>query len=207
MDKIIGDAIHGDIKAKLFNDPLLQKGVINKCLCFNGVDQYASLGNLRDQCLGNPVFCHDGFTLAAWIKSGAKYPFPKETYYISSGGQTRTSMGVALYRKPGGYGVTVRLNGKMWKSQGFAPVIEDVWTHVAFTWHPQGKLVTYVNGQMKTSVSRSCGVTSNYMYHREFTIGAPNNNYCNDVYFGQFCIMTLMYTRKTKGLILSKNYS
>ena len=82
-------------------------------------------------CVGNLQHCPRGFTLAVWIKislldSG-------DRYYFSSGGQTTSSHGVALYTKQYKFRASFRTNGRAW-GVGIADVTVDVWFHIIITW-------------------------------------------------------------------------
>ena len=61
-------------------------------------DQYVDYGNQRDRCLGSLLECPDGITISFWIKLGF-YADNAQHYYISSGGQTMHSHGIAVITK------------------------------------------------------------------------------------------------------------
>ena len=61
-------------------------------------DQYVDYGNQRDRCLGSLSECPDGITISFWIKLGF-HADNVQHYYISSGGQTVASHGIAVFTK------------------------------------------------------------------------------------------------------------
>ncbi len=63
-------------------------------VCF----QFLDLGIRRNECFGNLELCPDGATYALWILIGPKAAsLSNRVYYLSSGGQSKTSHGIAFY--------------------------------------------------------------------------------------------------------------
>ena len=52
-------------------------------------------GNYRTSCFGNLMFCPLGATWTFWLKLGS---VKSSGFYLSSGGQTPDSIGIAIYR-------------------------------------------------------------------------------------------------------------
>ena len=77
-------------------------------------DQYVDYGNQRDRCLGSLSECPDGITISFWIKLGF-YADNAEHYYVSSGGQTRESHGIAVRTKYSMLDVFFRTLENIWQ--------------------------------------------------------------------------------------------
>ena len=92
----------GPVLGNVVGDVELVRGKRGKALYTNGINQRVNLGNQRDSCMGDLSKCNNGLVMAMWLQTH-RYTEPDETgfytreeYYISSGGHTSHSMGVAL---------------------------------------------------------------------------------------------------------------
>ena len=94
MDEIVGTSLLGSVDDDIYGDAQLVPGKRNKALYTNGLDQCGDLGNQRSNCMGNLSKCDNGFVMAMWLQMHPYDTLPK--YYITSGGHTSRSIGVAL---------------------------------------------------------------------------------------------------------------
>ncbi len=67
LDNIETGRALGDINATLYNNASLVDGIQGKALSFNGIDQYADLGDQTARCFGHVSLCLYGFTTVMWL--------------------------------------------------------------------------------------------------------------------------------------------
>ena len=160
---------------------------------------YLDLGNLREECIGNPEHCPFGFTLAFWIKLSPTVPQFITEYYISSGGQTGSSYGMAVYRHTvkNHCAIAVRTRMHTW-SNPRVYLHPNLWHHMIITWSEDVGLTVYLNGTESyhqgdgVIILNPIGVSSfNNLY-----IGRPNN--VNTRYYGDFYIDELHFWSERK---------
>ena len=105
---------------------------------------YVNFGEHRDLCLGNLDHCSNGFTLAIWLLT------PTQTgkkFFLSSGGQSTISHGIAVYKKDGKVGATFRTSsGRRWDADSSVVMDPTTWYHVVVTWHLTSGLTVYLDG-------------------------------------------------------------
>ena len=128
-------------------------------------------GNQRDKCFGNLEECTNGFIMAFWLKP---YYTLDNVAYISSGGQTATSMGVSLEKSGDKYYLDFRTSTQAWRvRQGYVAL--DSWVHMIWTWDGvTGSM--YINGCLASSQDNpSTGTYNQDEWKNRFFIGCKNN--------------------------------
>ncbi|CAH1790210.1 unnamed protein product [Owenia fusiformis] len=131
----------------------------------------------RYECFGDLSKCPEGYTVSMWMKF--KDPGYKEGVYMSNGGHTPTSHGIALlygngyieyrFRKP---------DGTEWRARA-DNILHGHWYHLAATWSDRDGLKVYVDGK-KVAEDNSPEVLEpgaiNLQKNKEFFIGRPNDD-------------------------------
>ena len=150
MDKFAGRVVLGSANGSLIGGAQLVGGKVGKALHTNGLDQWVDLGDQRDNCMGNIDNCNRGLVMAMWLRMH-RYDDPgrnNDEYYITKGGHTERSMGVALLLREKIITVYFRTASKVWELNYDTEVILDTWYHVALSWSRiyGGKI--YINGML-----------------------------------------------------------
>ena len=132
MDEIVGTSLLGSVDGDIYGDAQLVPGKRNKALYTNGLDQWVDLGNQRSNCMGNLSKCDNGFVMAMWLQM---HPYDTSTkYYITSGGHTSRSIGVALLMQGKQLKAGFRTPSWHWSLTYPTQPIPDTWYHVVLTW-------------------------------------------------------------------------
>ena len=164
-------------------NPALVAGMKSLAWSFDGATQYVNLGNNRDKCWGDLDNCPNGITVAFWLNIPADAP-AGEKYFLSSGGQTYQSRGIASLRQTSGL-LETRFKTSSQKWFLTTNMISlGVWTHITYIWDLHTGLAVFYNGCFEAELTN--GVThSDACIYNDFYIGRPNNN-PNSVFMGQF---------------------
>ncbi len=172
MDEITSstNTLVGTIPVTIHGNPnIVTDAKSGGALYLNGVDQWVDLGNHRDKCLGNLEQCLNGFTIALWLKLGTKSAAGNNLFYMSSGGHTKNSHGIAMYRKSNDLGASFRTKIKHWSCSKLMTVSDGVWYHVTLTWKEDDGVKFFLNGCPKEMV-QACDTTT-----QSVTTTASNN--------------------------------
>ncbi len=94
MECIIDGKLLGSITGDIVGAIKVTEGKIGQALYTDGATQYVSFGNHRDKCVSNLQLCSDGLSIALWLKTEDMGEYGQ--YYISNGGKTYQSHGIAL---------------------------------------------------------------------------------------------------------------
>ena len=125
MEEIVGTSLRGSVDGDIHGDVQLVSGKRRKVLYTNGVDQWVDLGNQRSNCMGDLTKCDNGFVMAMWLQM---HPYDlSNRYYITSGGHTRQSMGVALLMQGKQLKVSFRTPSWRWSLTYPTQPIPDTW--------------------------------------------------------------------------------
>ena len=180
MEEVIGGELSGSIPGAVIGDAKLIRGVRSQALYVNGLDQRVDLGDQRHNCMGDLNKCNRGFVMAMWLRIH-RYDGPgglNDAYYISNGGHTSKSMGVALLMREQRLLVMFRTENRLWKVYYENDVSLHAWYHVVLTWSITSGGNVYINGAL---AGHNQGGQSGF-YNREgntfinFVLGDNNQN-------------------------------
>ena len=163
MEKVVGGELSGSIPGAVIGDVKLVGGVRGQALYFNGIDQRVDLGNQRHNCMGDLRKCNNGFVMAMWLQMH-KYDEPgrnTDEYYISNGGHTMRSIGVALLMRKGKVLAMFRTETQLWEvnyDNGFSL---HTWYHVVLAWSNTSGGYIYINGVLGNHNQQGQSLTSN----------------------------------------------
>ena len=135
------------------------------------------------RCFGDLSHCTEGYTLAMWLRAGAKAV--SNMYYFSSGGQTGDSHGVAWYRQAssGSLKCTFKVETEAWH---LSVIMEQsIWYHFVTTWHYGQGARMYKDGILVHKYSDPSPATYNPTCCNKVVLGAPNSAAS---YYGQVWI-------------------
>ena len=95
--RLVGGTIVGSVAG---SGTTLVKGVRGNALYMDGTaNGVVNMGTFRDNCFYNPNLCPQGFTMSFWLYMYSLPLSANARCYISNGGQTKYSYGVAVYLK------------------------------------------------------------------------------------------------------------
>ena len=150
MDKLSGGLLLGSVDGSLIGGVQLVGGKKGKAIYTNGLDQWVNLGNQRANCMGNIENCNQGFVMIMWLRIH-RYDDPgayNDEYYITNGGHTERSMGVALLMREKNIVVYFRTASKVWELTYDTVPTLDTWYHVTMTWSLRYGGKIYINGML-----------------------------------------------------------
>ena len=99
------------------------------------------------RCFGDLDDCHDGYTLAMWIKAGLKNTHTM--VYFTSGGGTYMSHGVVWFQRARNLICWFRKFTDMWEVSAAMSV--STWYHFTTTWHEEQGTRMYRDGVLVAS--------------------------------------------------------
>ena len=149
MGEVTGDVLFGSVNGTLIGGAQLVRGRRGKALNANGLDQWLDLGNQRDTCMGNLDNCHRGFAMAMWLQMH-RYDEPgtdNDDYYITNGGHTDRSMGVALLMREKNIVAYFPTTSKLWEVTYTREPILHIWYHVVLRLTTSAGGQIYINGE------------------------------------------------------------
>ena len=146
MEEVVGGELSGSVpgaKVKLI------RGVRDQALYVNGLDQRVDLGDQRHNCMGDLSKCNNGFVMAMWLRMHAyDEPGPyNDEYYISNGGQTATSIGVALLMREKKLLAMFRNETRQWVVH-YENFCLHKWCHIVLAWSLAAGGNVYINGAL-----------------------------------------------------------
>ncbi|CAH1786999.1 unnamed protein product, partial [Owenia fusiformis] len=145
FDDTQGNLLQGiNINATLYNNPQAIDSKVGHGLSLDGNNQWVDLGTHENECFGDLNLCPMGYTLAMWIKFGAKNT--EEMYYFSSGGQSGNSYGTTVFIQYGVLWAWVSTSTRTWETRFMNPPRHE-WTHVLLTWRKDEGLQLFINGE------------------------------------------------------------
>ena len=177
MEEITADKLQGSHEGVVTSNASLLEGKSGKALYTNGVDQWVNFGNQRHSCLGNLTVCCNGFVMAFWLKAHRYDGVRSDEYYLSSGGQTYQSVGVAVLMQNSKLTVEVRNESVTWSARWISFDI-NIWNHVALTWSRTdgGQLYIYINGNVVAEDLRGMKQVNNGVHTlNDFVLGSSND--------------------------------
>ena len=178
MEEIDGGQLSGSVQGVIVGDVKLVPGKRGRALYVNGVNQRVNLGNQRHNCMGDLEKCNNGFIMAMWIQM---HKHDDTEYYISNGGQTHQSIGVAMTLRKRKIKAAFGTATRTWDSIYDADVDMQTWYHVVLAWDiaTGGKL--YINGLLVSHDQNGSTLTSNKQpkAYVDFILGASNRDYKN----------------------------
>ena len=180
MEQIFGEVLSGSIQGAVIGDVKLIRGVRGQALYVNGIDQRVNLGNQRHSCMGDLRKCNNGFVMAMWLQMH-KYDEPgpyNDEYYISNGGHTMKSIGIALLMREKQLLAMFRTETRLWEvyyGNGFSL---HTWYHVVLTWSTTSGGYIYINGALASHNQQGQSLTSNREgdAFTNFILGDANTN-------------------------------
>lgn len=165
--ELVGGTLNGSVSN---NNITAVEGVRGNGLYLDGTG-FVNLGNSRDSCFFLPDLCPDGFTMAFWLNI-----YPKagtDLYYISNGGQTTSSFGIAVWWS-NGLGVSVKTK-LFWQTVANIPFKKNVWNYVVFTRIPGRVVRVYLNGTFAKQTTDTFDDNQPTSSFNNYLFGAPNN--------------------------------
>ena len=180
MDELVGGELSGSVPGDIIGDIKLIRGVRGQALYVNGIDQRVNLGNQRHNCIGDLNKCNNGFGMAMWLRMH-KYDEPgkyKDEYYISSGGHTFNSMGIALLMWERNILAVFRTETRLWEAHYNIDSGLHTWYHVVLTWSMTSGGKIYINGVLVSHDHDGQTTNNNQMgnTHVSFILGDANSN-------------------------------
>ena len=180
MENVDRGELSGSIPGAVIGDVKLVSGVRGQALYFNGIDQRVNVGNQRDNCVGDLRKCNNGFVMAMWLQMH-KYDEPgryNDEFYISNGGHTVWSMGVALLMRERKLLAMFRTETQLWEvyyDNGFSL---HTWYHVVLAWSATSGGYIYINGALGNHNQQGQALTSNRggNAYINFILGDANSN-------------------------------
>ena len=149
------------------------------------------------RCFSDITQCTDGYSFSVWLNTNST---ATKVYVLSSGGQTTNVIigGMALLLVESKLKVMFRYQPakKLWADNAIEIPLGE-WFHFAATWHLQGSLDTFLNGEFLNSKYGEGNITvqENPNVPSEMHLGKPNNagNKYGDFaidewYFWNFCL-------------------
>ena len=176
MEEIVGTSLKGSVDGDIHGDVQLVAGKRGKALYTNGLDQWVDLGNQRSNCMGDLNKCDNGFVMAMWLQM---HPYDSSAkYYITSGGHTRKSMGVALLMTAKKLSVGFRTASWRWSLTNPTQPIPDTWYHVVLTWNATNGAYIYINGAIGAADQQGYSYASNRNgdTYTKFILGTESTN-------------------------------
>ena len=178
MEEIASGKLSGSVQGDLFGDVNLVNlvpGKLGRALYVNGINQRVNLGNQRHNCMGDLSQCNNGFVMAMWIQMHAN---DGDKYYISSGGQTGTSIGVVMMMRDKKLIVWFRTSTRLWEVRYRRVVSLNTWYHVVLAWNIANGGKAYINGVLASHDQDGYSQTSNTQPNSyvNFMLGASNRD-------------------------------
>ena len=149
MEEVIGGELFGSIPGAIIGEVKLIPGMRGQALYVNGIDQRVDLGNQRHNCMGDLSKCNNGFVMAMWLRMH-KYDEPgpyNHEYYISNGGQTINSIGIALLMREKTLLALFRTETRLWEIH-YGNFYLQKWYHVVLAWSLTTGGKVYINGAL-----------------------------------------------------------
>ncbi|CAH1803007.1 unnamed protein product, partial [Owenia fusiformis] len=132
FDDTYGNTLQGtNINGTLYNNPQVIASKVGRGLSLDGNNQWVDLGMHENECFGDLNLCSMGYTLAMWIKFGAKNT--DEMYYFSSGDQNGNSSGTDIFIQNGILWARLSTIVWTWEARFMNPLPHE-WTHMLLTW-------------------------------------------------------------------------
>ena len=180
--------VNEPLDGNIFTNITYVTGKQGKALYTNGVDQWVNLGNQRDKCLGNLTVCREGFVIAMWLKMHRGSDYLHDEYFVTSGGHTKGSVGVACYRSNRGRIVAVfRNETRTWQCR--LPLKKGVWYHIVMTWQKGERVIFYLNGCIEKIVAKGVSEDNNQDGgDNDFVIGSTNRDSKKSTYTAQMTL-------------------
>ena len=210
MDDVTGNILKGyGLTGSLIGSPPRVPGIYGNAMSFDGQTQALNLGRHFGTCFGDISLCPDGFTLSFWFKYGTKRSRDSlsNVYYISGGGQTAWSHGIAVFFQTGKFKIWFRKpDGNLWK---LATDLNAEWNHLSITWKQDNGLRLYVNGTQLQKASDVSHVAPNQATDYGIHFGRTNNALNNPDWYGNFYVDEVIFLEraigpKTAKLVFSK---
>ena len=113
--------------------------------------------------MGNLDICNTGLVMALWLQMH-RYDEPgvhDDEYYITSGGHTESSMGVALLMREKNIVAYFRTTSKVWEVTYTREPILRIWYHVVLTWTATAGGKIYINGMVGAEDKQGTSHASN----------------------------------------------
>ena len=184
MEEIAGGQLLGSIQGALFGDVKLVPGKRGRALYVNGIDQRVNLGNQRHNCMGDLNKCNKGFVMAMWIQM---HNNDDTEYYISSGGQTHKSIGVAMMMHDKKLRTVFRTATHLWDLTYDGTVYLHYWYHMVLVWNIAFGGKVYMNGVVINQDHNGSSMTSNKWPNAyvDFILGDDNRDF---IYQGEMTL-------------------
>ena len=168
-----GSTVDGcDISGKLHNVTALTSGVVGNAMYVNGVDQWVTFGSHKDRCFGNVTLCDEGFSLAFWVKLGARNITSRCNCILNSI-ELRYANGFEVcWTKHGALRASVTFTRGTYSVQTDG-VHSHIWYHIGMTWNNATGLILLLDGTFHRNISEmTLDLTPEWPHETEVTLGA-----------------------------------
>ncbi|XP_033120264.1 adhesion G-protein coupled receptor D1-like [Anneissia japonica] len=159
------------------------RGPRGNCVIYLDQTQSDSIdfGEFANTCLTRLELCKRGLTVSVWMKIDTDRD--GRMYYVSSGGQTGSSRGIAIFgsRNIETYGNTFTLTTYVtdlqttWIAETQELPPNGRWTHVAFTWSQHHGLRLLIDGQQEDQDRFGTPSDNNNYQYTRLILGRPNS--------------------------------
>ncbi|XP_076459006.1 uncharacterized protein LOC143292527 isoform X2 [Babylonia areolata] len=156
----------------------LTRGVRDQALMLDGRTQWLRVAGAdhRRECFGDLARCEKGYYMGLWMQfHDVGY---QRGVYLSNGGHSANSHGVALLYSKGRLDVIFKMaDGREWRTRSH-DVLEDRWYHVAATWSVDKGLFLYIDGERRghDRAAAQKQAANNLSRYNGFYIGRSNDN-------------------------------
>ena len=194
MDDVTGNILKGyGLTGSLIGSPQTIPGVYGNAMSFDGQTQALDLGRHFGTCFGDISLCPDGYTLSFWFKYGTTKARDSSSnvYFISSGGQTAWSHGIAVLFQTGKFKIAFRKpDGNLWK---LTTDLNADWNHLSITWKQDNGLRLYVNGTQLEEARNASYADQKPAIDYGVHFGRPNNAPDNTNWYGNFYVDEVLF--------------
>ena len=200
MDDVTGNTLKGyGLTGSLIGSPPRVPGIYGNAMSFDGQTQALDLGHHFGTCFGDISLCPDGYTLSFWFKYGTTKARDSSSYvhFISGGGQTALSHGIAVFFKTGKFQIWFRKpDGHLWK---LTTDLNADWNHLSITWKQDSSLRLYVNGTQLEEVSIVNHVDADQATDYGIQFGRVNSKPDNFDRYGNFYVDEVIFLEREIG--------
>ncbi|XP_062614011.1 uncharacterized protein LOC134275752 isoform X2 [Saccostrea cucullata] len=157
--------------------PKTVKGAMGNAIRIRGRREWLQVSGPghRHECFGDLEKCHKGYTLGLWVKFNNIGD--TKGIYLSNGGHSSNSHGIAMTYKLGELGFMFRTKSGLYWNVKYDNLLEDKWYHVTVTWTNAMGVKLYINGDLvsETKTPEQRLAIARKPRFNEFLIGRSND--------------------------------
>ncbi|XP_056012893.1 uncharacterized protein LOC125678424 isoform X7 [Ostrea edulis] len=157
--------------------PKSTRGVMGNAIRIRGRREWLQVTGPghRYECFGDLEKCNKGYTLGLWVKFNDVGD--TEGIYLSNGGHSSNSHGIAMTYKLGELEFVFRTKSGLYWNVKYDNVLEDKWYHVLVTWTKANGVKLYINGDLvsKSKTPEQRLAMTRKPRFNEFLIGRSND--------------------------------